>query len=165
MGVFPASDGLVNVAASGDRMFRDFLRVIDAEALADDERFATPRARAGHRPELREAVETHTRKYSCNELIERLNDVGVPCGPILTIDKVFEDPQVQHLALAQTVQSPTYGPLDLVRAPVRLSRTSTSLRSAAPRPGADTEAVLREAGYTPAEIAALEKDGVAGVPG
>ncbi len=164
MGVFPASDGLVNVAASGDRMFRDFLRVIEAEELAADERFATPHARANHRPELREAVEARTTQYSCEYLIERLNEAGVPCGPILTIDQVFEDPQVRHLGLAQQVESPTYGPLNVVRAPVRLSRTSTSLRSAAPRPGGDTEAVLREAGYSASQIEALEKAGAAGVP-
>jgi len=161
-GVFPARDGVINVAATGDRMFRDFLRVVGAEHLADDERFATSRARAGHRDELRAEVEGKMRQFTRAELIERLNDAGVPAGPILSIDQVFSDPQVEHLGLAETVQSDLFGPLRLVRAPMRLSRTSTSLRRAAPTPGGDTVAVLREFGYGQEEIAALEKSGAVG---
>ena len=91
MGVFPAKDGMVNIAAAGDRMFLDFLRVIGAEDLAQDERFRTRQARASHRPELRALVEEKTRTWACEALIEALNAVGVPCGPILTIDQVFAE--------------------------------------------------------------------------
>jgi crotonobetainyl-CoA:carnitine CoA-transferase CaiB-like acyl-CoA transferase len=161
-GVFPARDGVVNVAAGGERMFRDFLKVVGAEELIDDERFSTPRARATHRDELRAGVEEKMRQMTCAELIERLTAVGVPCGPILTIDQTFADPQVEHLGMAQTVVSEQYGPLKLVRSPTRLSRTSTSLRRAAPTPGGDTEEVLEELGYTPEEIAGLTRDRVVG---
>jgi crotonobetainyl-CoA:carnitine CoA-transferase CaiB-like acyl-CoA transferase len=162
-GVFPAKDGVVNVAAGGERMFRDFLKVVGAEELIEDERFATPRARARHRAELRAGVEDKMRQMTCAELIERLTEVGVPCGPILTIDQTFADPQVEHLGMAQTVESELYGPLRLVRSPTRLSRTSTSLRRAAPAPGGDTEVVLRELGYSPEEIAGLQHDRVVGM--
>jgi crotonobetainyl-CoA:carnitine CoA-transferase CaiB-like acyl-CoA transferase len=87
----------------------------------------------------------------------------VPCGPILTIDQTFADPQVEHLGMAQTVESPQHGPLKLVRSPVRLSRTSTSLRRAAPVPGGDTEVVLKELGYSADEIAGLTQDRVVGM--
>jgi crotonobetainyl-CoA:carnitine CoA-transferase CaiB-like acyl-CoA transferase len=85
-----------------------------------------------------------------------MNAAGVPCGPILTIDQVFANPQVQHLGMAQKVQSPHYGTLHLVRAPMRLSRTSTSLRRPAPAPGEHTQEVLREYGYSADEIRQLE---------
>jgi formyl-CoA transferase len=156
-GVFPASDGVVNVGSSGERMFRDFLRVVGADELAEDPRFATARARAVNRAELRALVEDKMRRFTRAELIERLNAAGVPCGPILTVDQVFADPQVQHLGMAQTVVSDRFGPLRLVRAPMRLSRTSSALRSAAPTPGGDTEAVLTELGLSEDEIAALER--------
>jgi crotonobetainyl-CoA:carnitine CoA-transferase CaiB-like acyl-CoA transferase len=162
-GVFPAKDGVVNIGSGGERMFKDFLAVVGRPELADDPRFATGKARATHREELRELVEENMRQMTVAELIERLNEVGVPCGPILTIDQTFADPQVQHLQMAQTVESPTYGPLRIVRPPMRLSRTSSSIRSAAPVPGGDTEAVLREFGYSPEEIAGLARDGVIGV--
>jgi formyl-CoA transferase len=162
MGVFPAKDGMINIAASGDRMWRDFLKVIGAEHLAEDERFRNARGRATHRSELRAEVEDKLRERTSAEWIESLNAVGVPCGPILTIDQTFADPQVQHLAMAQQVQSDVYGDLTIVRNPVRLSRTSTSLRRAAPQPGAHTEEVLREHGYTDKEIASLLEQGAIG---
>jgi crotonobetainyl-CoA:carnitine CoA-transferase CaiB-like acyl-CoA transferase len=158
-GVFETSDGLINLAATGDRMFRDFLRVLGAEELAEDERFQTPRSRGAHRDEIRAIAQEKIRTNTCDHWIEAFNAVGVPCGPVLSIDQVFADPQVQHLKLAQAVDSPRYGPLTLVRSPVRLSRTSSALRSAAPVPGGDTANVLAEYGYPPEEIAALEASG------
>ena len=105
-------------------------------------------------------VEDKLRQRDSAYWVEAFNEAGVPCGPILTIDQVFADPQVKHLGLAQTVESPIYGPLQLVRSPTRLSRTPTTLRRAAPTPGGNTEEVLSEYGYTADEIAALAEAGV-----
>jgi formyl-CoA transferase len=163
-GVFPVKDGTINIAATGDRQFREFLRALGVEDYANDERFSTPAARNTHRTELRDLVEDVLRTRTASEWIEVLNGVGVPCGPILTIDATFQDPQVRHLQLSQTVHSPTYGDLDIVRSPVRLSRTSTSLRRAAPRPGADTDEVLAAYGFTPAEVAELRASGALAEP-
>jgi crotonobetainyl-CoA:carnitine CoA-transferase CaiB-like acyl-CoA transferase len=163
MGVFPVKDGMINIAASGDRMFGDFLKVIGAEELMKDERFRTRKSRGAHRPQLRALVEEKTRTWESETLIEALNAVGVPCGPILTIDQVFANPQVQHLGLAQTVESERLGKLTLVRSPVRLSRTSTALRRAAPVPGGETDEVLKEYGYTPDQIAELKASGAVGM--
>ena len=163
MGVFPVKDGTINIAASGDRMFGDFLKVIGAEELMKDERFRTRKSRGAHRPQLRALVEEKTRTWESEALIEALNAVGVPCGPILTIDQVFANPQVQHLGLAQTVESERLGKLTLVRSPVRLSRTSTALTRAAPVPGGETDEVLKEYGYTFDQIAELKVSGAVGM--
>jgi crotonobetainyl-CoA:carnitine CoA-transferase CaiB-like acyl-CoA transferase len=140
-------------------MFRDFLRVVGASEIGDDPRFATAGARAMHRAELRAEVEPRLREFTAADLIQRLNAQGVPSGPILTIDQVFADPQVAHLEMAQPVQSERYGELRLVRLPVRLSRTPTSLRRAAPDPGGDTAEVLSEHGVSAQDMAALEENG------
>ncbi len=158
-GVFPVKDGVINIAATGDRMFGDFLRVVGATELGDDPRFATARARALHRAELRAEVEPRLRELTAADLIQQLNEAGVPAGPILTIDQVFADPQVEHLEMAQAVHSERFGELQLVRMPVRLSRTSTSLRRAAPDPGGDTAEVLSEHGLSARDIAVLEESG------
>ena len=163
MGVFPTKDGAINIAASGSRMFNDFLKVIGAENVARDERFATNRGRARHRSELRALVEDKTRSFTSEELIEALNAVGVPSGPILSIDQVFANPQVEHLAMAQTVESPHLGKLTIVRSPTRLSRTPTALRRAAPILGGDTDEVLKEYGYTATEISAMRAQGFVGI--
>ena len=159
-GVFPVQDGFINIAATGDRQWRAFLKVIQAEELDQDDRFNTARGRAVNRAELRAIVEEKTRRFTMEELIQAMNDAGVPSGPILSIDQVFANPQVQHLRMAQPVHSPRYGSMEVVRAPMRLSRTSTSLRRAAPAPGEHTLEVLREYGYSENEIRELEDTGV-----
>ncbi|HYW89290.1 MAG TPA: CaiB/BaiF CoA-transferase family protein [Chloroflexota bacterium] len=159
-GVFPTADGIINIAATGDHQWRAFLKVIQAEELDKDDRFNTAHGRAANRAELRTIVEEKTRQFTIEELIREMNDAGVPCGPILTIDQVFANPQVQYLGMAQTVQSPRYGELDLVRAPMRLSRTSTALRRPAPAPGEHTREVLLEYGYSDDNIRQLEDAGV-----
>jgi len=108
-------------------------------------------------------VEDKTRAFTSEALIEALNAVGVPSGPILSIDQVFANPQVQHLAMAQTVESPRLGKVTLVRSPTRLSRTPTALRRAAPMPGGQTDEVLKEYGYSSPEISAMRAQGAVGV--
>ena len=86
-----------------------------------------------------------------------LNEAGVPCGPIYKIDEMFEDPQVQHLQFVQSVQSKALGPLKVMRQPVSLSRTPSTMGAASPERGEHTDEVLAEFGFTEAEIATLRR--------
>src|SRR5690606_16152614 len=158
-GVFPTRDGAINIAATGDRAFVNFVNAIGLPALAQDERFKNRRTRAENRPALREICEAQTAGFGSEELIERLNEAGVPAGPILSIDQVFANPQVQHLGMAAPVASPR-GELRLVRSAFDLSRTPPSVRTAAPVPGEHTREVLAELGLPEGEVAALAREGV-----
>ena len=89
-----------------------------------------------------------------------LTEAGVPCGEINTIDQVFNDPQMQHLGLAQTVNSKALGELTLIGQPVSLHRTPSQLKVAPPELGEHTTEVLKECGYSEAEIAAMLKRNV-----
>jgi len=160
MGVFETADGPINIAASGGRMWNDFLKVIGRSDLAEDERFRDPQTRRRHREELMEACNEALRRRPAAEWIEALNAAGVPCGPILSIDAVFADQQVRHLGMAQTVESPHFGALAIVRSPMNLTRTPPSLRRAAPQPGEHTAEVLRELGFDDGEIERLLARGV-----
>lgn len=160
MGVFETADGPINIAASGGRMWLDFLRVIGRPELAEDERFRDPETRRRHRQELMQACNAALRQRPAAYWVEALNEAGVPCGPILSIDQVFADEQVRHLGMAQTVASPHFGPLQILRSPINMTRTPASLRSAAPRPGEHTRDVLRELGLAESEIADLMAQGV-----
>jgi formyl-CoA transferase len=158
-GVFPTRDGQINIAATGDRAFTNFVTAIGMPELAEDERFKSRRSRGQHRPELREICETKTRDFGSEELIQRLNDAGVPAGPILAIDEVFANPQVQHLGMAAPVEG-ARGKLNLVRPAFSLSRTPASVRTAAPAPGTHTREVLQELGLGESEVRELVEAGV-----
>jgi crotonobetainyl-CoA:carnitine CoA-transferase CaiB-like acyl-CoA transferase len=154
-GVFKTRDGYINIASAGQAIWERFCRAIEAEEFLSDPRYANSAARSQHRDALNAAIETYTQRYASEELIALLNKAGVPCGPIYTIDQVFNDPQVQHLHMAQTVQHPVLGPIQLVGQPFTLSRHANALRTASPERGQDTEAVLTELGLSAAEIAGL----------
>jgi formyl-CoA transferase len=87
--------------------------------------------------------------------IQRLNAAGVPCGRIYSVDQVFADPQVEHLKMVDSIESPHFHPLKVVAQAVRLSRTPHELSRRPPEPGEHTDEILASLGLAPAEIAEL----------
>jgi crotonobetainyl-CoA:carnitine CoA-transferase CaiB-like acyl-CoA transferase len=156
-GVFPTSDGHVNIAASGAHIFKRFCEAIGAEHLAERPDFATEKARSHNRVALNAEIAERTRTKSSAELIALLNEAGVPCGPIYKIDEMFADPQVRHLGMAADVENATLGPMQVVNQPVELSRTPSRMRRATPEKGEHTAEILAEFGFTQDEVARLRE--------
>jgi crotonobetainyl-CoA:carnitine CoA-transferase CaiB-like acyl-CoA transferase len=159
-GVFPTADGHINIAVAGQEIWRRFCKAIDHEELADDPAYATPPERSKNRDALNAALAAITRRQPSAHWIELLNQAGVPCGPINTIDQVFADPQVRHLGLAQGVHSHERGDVELVGQPIIMSRTPSRIRTPPPLMGEHTDEVLRELGYADEAIAELRAAGV-----
>lgn len=161
MGTFESADGLVNIAASSGRMWPAFCKAVGTEALLERPEYAHGRDRAANREQLRAEVNAITRRFTTVDLVERLNAVGVPCGPINDVGQAFADPQVRHLRMTRTAHHPALGPLELLRTPIHLSAHPEpgDFHHAGPEPGQDSAEVLAEFGYDDAAIQELRNEG------
>ena len=159
-GVFRTSDGHMNIAASGQTMYRRLCEALGVPQLIDDPRFKTPPDRSKNRGALTDELEKATRTKTSQHWVDVLNKAGVPCGPILNVKDVFDDPHVKHLKLATKVRHPRLGELEVQNLPVTLSRTPGAVRTPAPDVGQHTDEILGELGYAKEDIAAIRRDGV-----
>ena len=150
---FPTTDGYFILAVGNDRQFQRFCAFAGAPALAEDPRFLTNSLRVQHRPDCH---------HTSDHWIEGLSAQGVPCGPVNTIDKVFENPQVQAREMRIELEhSATGKPEPYIASPIKLSETPVSYRRAAPTLGEHTEDVMGEMlGLDAAAVAKLRDDGV-----
>jgi crotonobetainyl-CoA:carnitine CoA-transferase CaiB-like acyl-CoA transferase len=156
-GLFHTADGMVNLAAGGDEMWR---RIVETLGLAEEARapeLATEQARSANRAAVNAVLQAKLLGDTAVNWIERLNKAGVPTGPVYSMDQVFADRQVQHLGLAFAVQHPRLGEIDLVRSPIQMPGV-VSPRRPTPERGEHTDAVLAEFGFTSDEIATLREE-------
>jgi formyl-CoA transferase len=156
-GVFPTADGHINIAASGQHIFKRLCEALDAPGLLADPDFATADKRSENRARLNAELAESTRRYGSAELVERLNAAGVPSGPIYSVDQVFADPQVQHVRMAVAMQHPKRADAAVVNQAVTLSRTPPVIDRPTPVLGQHNNEILGELGYDAAGIADLRE--------
>jgi formyl-CoA transferase len=156
-GVFKTGDSHINIATTGGKIWERFANAIDAPDLLTNPEYATTTSRSKNRDALNAAIETHLTKRTTDEWVEILNVAGVPCGPIYSIDQVFDDEQVKHLGIAQDVPETS---TRLVGQPFTLSRTPSRMAARPPLVGEQTKDVLAEFGFSEQEIASLQQSKV-----
>ena len=144
MGTFETADGAINIAAAGDSMFSKFCEVAGKREWLSDPRFSSNHTRFENRDILRQAVAEILKQRDSESWIEALNAVGVPCGPIYTIDEVFSDAQVRHLNTTHRFTSPHIGELEILAQPIVMAGVKTDVRRAAPEMGEHGEEILAE---------------------
>lgn len=158
--VYPTADGFVNIAAAGDAIYARMCKALGIEELANHADYATAELRSRNRAALSDAIAQRSKAFKSAELIELLNDAGVPCGPIYKMNEVFEDEQVRHLGMAAPVPAGGSQDLRLVGPAMRLSRTPSQMKRAIGPAGEHNHEVLRELGYDDSEIAAFQSEKV-----
>jgi formyl-CoA transferase len=158
--VYRTKDGHINIAASSNPIYAKLCQALDAPQLASDPKFINFKVRRQNRDALNAHIDELTQTKTSAEWVELLNEAGVPCGPIYKMDEVFADPQVKHLHMAQGVDHPTLGHIELVGQPMFLSRTPSSIRPATPERGEHTDMILKGLGYDTTAIAKLRADKV-----
>jgi crotonobetainyl-CoA:carnitine CoA-transferase CaiB-like acyl-CoA transferase len=160
-GMFQTADGFINIAASGDSLWKKFCEVAGDKDLSTNPDFATVVSRGKNRPALIAHLNDIVRSKPSKFWVDELSKAGVPCGPINTIDQVFADPQVKHLKIVRPVDHPNIGTFDIIGQPIHMSAYPQPERlRPTPDQGQHTDEVLRELGYDPAAIKGLREKGV-----
>ncbi len=150
-GVFETSDGHINIAVAGNHIWDRLKNTLNDKRL-EEKIYNEPNSRSENRETLNELINENIRKDTSENWILKLNDNGVPCGEINTIDKVFDNPQVKHLRIAKDFISQERGESKLVGQPIIMSNSSSSITKPPPKKGQHTEEVLLEYGFSKNEI-------------
>ncbi|MGI9414386.1 MAG: CaiB/BaiF CoA transferase family protein [Hyphomicrobiales bacterium] len=156
MGVVETRDGYINLGVGGDGQWRSLCTALGLSELAQDPEFATGVQRYEKRPLVWELLQPAFKEKTSAHWLEALEEAGVPAGPIYKMDEMFADPQVRHLGIAQPVEHPARGEVQVVGPPVVLTRTPAAVVTAAPDPGDHTDEILGEIGLNAEEIAELK---------
>ncbi len=159
-GVFKTADGHINIAASGDIMWERLCEALDAKELLDHPDCIDGATRSTNRDFVNAEIEKRTLARSSADWVEMLSGIGVPCGPIYSIDQVFADPQVEHVNMKHPVDHPELGPMNLVGQSINLSSHTPRTGVPTPDSGQHTDEVLAEFGFDADEIAGLKDRGI-----
>jgi len=158
---YKTKDGWIVVSAVGNDMFARWARLVGREDFIGDPRFAGDQLRADNRAAITEAMNAWLATRTTEQAIAELEKARVPAGPVLDLQQVLDDPQVKARELLRYVEHPGAAkPVPLADTAVRLSATPGGIRSRAATLGEHTDEVLREIGYTDAEIAKLRESQV-----
>ena len=158
-GVYPTSDGFINLAAMGTEMFVRLVKALGRPDIAEDARFKDIKTRGQHRPALNELIAECTKEKPSAYWIDVFNKEGVPCGYIKNVKETMEDPQVVHLGMAKKLQHPKLGEISVVNQAVIMSRSKRDVFTAAPDRGEHNHEVYAEFGISADRVNALAKAG------
>ncbi len=158
-GVFKTSDGHINIAVAGQKMWDKFKTLFDDPAFNSPD-FADAKSRSKNRKALNALIEKHTSTKTAAEWIATFNAAGAPAGEINDISQVFGLEQVRHLGLAQPMDSQERGKTEVLGQPILMSRSKASVRRPPPTLGQHTSEILADIGYGAEDVKKLAKDGV-----
>ena len=150
--LYPCSDGAVNIAVSGDVIWRRLCDALNHPEWAEDPAYSDAARRKENRDDLNAAIAAVTETMTMADVVDTLLDKGVPTGPAYRINEVFADPQVQHLGMAADIDTLTHGATQMVAQPISMSRTNTAMVAHPPDRGEHNAEILAEIGLADADL-------------
>lgn len=141
---FRAADRPFVIAVGNDAQWRKLCAAVRLDALAEDPRFATNPGRVENRDALLPALTNHFAGRPAAEWLRRLEQAGVPCGPVQSVGEALRDPALRERGGIWQMEGDTFGDVETIGSPLRLERTPPILRSPPPSLGEHTEQVIRE---------------------
>jgi CoA:oxalate CoA-transferase len=164
-GTFETAQGLLNIAANKQEQFEALVRVIGRPALVSDLRFVERQARLEHRFELKAEIESALAARTAEAWWPLLTEAGVPAGPVYSVPQALAHPQVAERGMVASFDDvPGVGrDIRVLRTGIKIDGRAPSVTAPPPTLGQHTQAILRELGYTGAQIDALAREGAIGV--
>ena len=158
---FPTADGYLILAVGNDSQFKSFCAVAGLDDLPLDERYATNRKRVANRDALVPLIRQAMVAKTTDQWIAALEKANVPCGPINTLDRVFDNPQLKHRGMVKHLDHPTAGSVPTVGNPIKFSKTPITDEKAPPMLGQHSDEILRQvADLSDDQIAKLREAGI-----
>ncbi len=157
---FEASDGFINIAAGNDNLWKKMCEVTGLTDIADDPKFASNPKRVENRVAVVELVSEKIKTKTMQEWLDILNDAGVPCGPIYTVDQIFKDPQVLARDMLVELDHPKCGKIQVTGVPVKLSETPAEVKTPPPMLGEHNSSILQELGFKDEDITKMKEDNI-----
>ena len=159
--IFESADGYVVIAIGNNELWRKFCEHVDHPELIDDERFHTNALRTENHESLFPILAEIMCRRTTDEWIEALEAIGVPCGPVNTVDKVANDPQVLARDMIAEVEHNTTGTVQIPGIPIKLSETPGQIDAPAPNLGEHTSEILTGLlGLEAEEVNQLKQNGI-----
>ena len=147
-GLFPTRDGQIALAPADDTFFRRLADALREPSLKTDPLYATQAARVANRERINAIVGGKLAANTTAYWVETLNQAGVPCGPVNSVEAVFQDPQILAQEMVITTNHPSHGPIQMLGFPMKFSATPCQIRRPAPALGEHTAEILTELGLT-----------------